>query len=305
MSNCSVTISSINLSGQTVDVTYYPVSGGTIYLGPQVFPFTYVSEYYIGRYDCYSATYDTIYSIVVGDEPIPTPTPTVTPTATPVTQTPTPTPTITPTVTPSPGIPRAYLFAEPQDSTSSTSLGEYMYNNGAINFFGYANGGVPSTSNYENDLIVYTQYSGFISGGQGNFITPISSLNSFIRSEPGSGLDSFGCPQNQYTFGSIQITTTTVNPNVEYFYSVWIPLSAVGGTMDNMTVDISIGSPCDGSIVKNSIPSPSLSAIDVNVPSGAAIPQGLYRVLWMPTNGLQPPKTPLINNLYFKGNTKI
>lgn len=71
MSYCSVTISSENLSGQTVTVTYYPTSGGTIYLGQQVFPFTYVSDYYEGIYDCYSAVYDYTYSITVGAAPLP------------------------------------------------------------------------------------------------------------------------------------------------------------------------------------------------------------------------------------------
>lgn len=326
MSYCSVTISSENLSGQTVTVTYYPTSGGTIYLGQQVFPFTYVSDYYEGIYDCYSAVYDYTYSITVGAAPLPSPSPTVTPTVTPTisltptltpsptptltpylppSQTPTVTPTATPTVTPTNIAYQAYLFAEPQDSNSSISIGQYMYDNGAINFFGFGNSGVPSTSNYENDLIIYSQYSGFISGSMGNFITPVSSLTSYIRQQSGAGVDSFGCSQNQYTFGSIEVSTSEVNPNVEYFYSIWIPLNGVGNTMTNMTVDISLGNPCDALIVNSSIPSPSLSTINVNVPAGAAIPSGIYRVLWMPTNGLQPPGLPMTNNLYFKGNFKI
>ena len=101
MSYCSVTIYSENLSGQTVDVTYYPTSGGTIDLGPQVIPFTYVSDYYWGTYDCYSSTYDYTYTIVVPENP--TPTPTLTPDFTPtLTPTITPTITITPTLTKSP-----------------------------------------------------------------------------------------------------------------------------------------------------------------------------------------------------------
>jgi hypothetical protein len=245
-------------------------------------------------------------SVTIGLTPTPTPKPTATPTKTP-TQTPTPntTPTPTASVTPTPSPFQAYLFAEPQDSNSSISLGEYMYNNGALNFFGFGNSGVPSTSNYQNDLTIYANYEGFKDGGMGNFITPISSLSSFIRTQSGSGFDSFGCSQNQYTFGSIEVTTTQVNPNIEYFYSIWIPLQGVGGIMNNMSVDISMGSPCDGLIVNNSIPSPSLSAINVNVPSGAAIPSGVYRVLWMPTNGLQPPGLPMNSNLYFKGNSKF
>lgn len=345
MSYCSVTISSVNLSGQTVDVTFYPEGGGMIYLGPQVFPFTYVSNNPYGTYACYSATYDYIYTIEVPSNVTPTPTSTVTPTPTitPITPTPTvtstqtptvtptitstvtpglsptatptipetPTPTITSTITPTPTITptipsfSAYIFAEPQDSTSSNDLGQFMYDNGSINFFGFANSGVPSVSNYNNDLIVYASYPGFITGSTGNFITPVTSLTSYIRQFAGAGLDSFGCVQNRYTFGTIQITTTDVNPNVDYFYSIWIPLAGVGGSMNNMTVDITLGSACDGSIVSSSYPSPSLAAINVNIPSGCAIPAGIYRVLWMPVNGLQPPGLPMESDLYFKGNSKI
>lgn len=108
MPYCSVTISSENLSGQTCDVTFLPSSGGTINLGQQVFPFTYVSNYYWGTYECYSPTYNYTYTIEVEENPTPTPTvtpgftptPTVTPTNTPVSPTPTPTLTKTPTPTP-------------------------------------------------------------------------------------------------------------------------------------------------------------------------------------------------------------
>lgn len=73
-------ILSDNLSGQTTDVTYFPETGGTINLGTQVFPFSYIADYYYGTYDCYVPTYNYVYSIVV---PGPTPTPTNTPTVTP------------------------------------------------------------------------------------------------------------------------------------------------------------------------------------------------------------------------------
>jgi uncharacterized delta-60 repeat protein len=85
-----VRILSDNLSGLTTNVTYLPVSGGTIDLGVQTFPFNYISDYYWGTYNCYVPTYATMYSIVVPLEEA-TPTPTTTQT---------PTPTITPTTTP-------------------------------------------------------------------------------------------------------------------------------------------------------------------------------------------------------------
>ena len=52
-------------------------SGGTIDLGVQVFPFTYLSSYYYGVYDCYVPTYNYTYSLTILE---PTPTPTITPT---------------------------------------------------------------------------------------------------------------------------------------------------------------------------------------------------------------------------------
>jgi uncharacterized delta-60 repeat protein len=85
-----VRILSDNLSGLTTNVTYLPVSGGTIDLGTQTFPFNYISDYYWGTYNCYVPTYATMYSIVVPLEEA-TPTPTTTQT---------PTPTITPSTTP-------------------------------------------------------------------------------------------------------------------------------------------------------------------------------------------------------------
>jgi hypothetical protein len=66
-----VRILSDNLSGLTTNVTYLPISGGTIDLGVQTFPFNYISDYYFGTYNCYVPTYATMYSVVV---PGPTPT---------------------------------------------------------------------------------------------------------------------------------------------------------------------------------------------------------------------------------------
>jgi hypothetical protein len=101
--------------------------------------------------------------------PTPTPTPSITPSITPtpnITPTHTPTPSITPTHTPTPTYPYifdpyVYLVPEPQDTTSLTNLGNYMYNSGSTSFLGWGNGGVPSTSSYSNDLDIYIHYSGF------------------------------------------------------------------------------------------------------------------------------------------------
>ena len=84
MADCGVYISSVNLSGLTTEVTFFPETGGPINLGNQVFPFTYISDYFYGTYNCYVPTYAYSYTVVVpGITPTPTATPTETPTVTP------------------------------------------------------------------------------------------------------------------------------------------------------------------------------------------------------------------------------
>ena len=100
MSACGVSIFSDNLSGQTANVTFFPCSGGTIDLGTQVIPFSYITDYWYGTYDCYVPTYAYTYTITI---PCPSPTPTPTQTQTPG-LTPTPTETVTPTQTPTPSV---------------------------------------------------------------------------------------------------------------------------------------------------------------------------------------------------------
>jgi hypothetical protein len=253
-----------------------------------------------------------------GASPSQTPTNTETPTVTPtntqtqtITPTNTPTPTITPTntITPTPTITQTptpttagfsgYLFPEPQDSTSLNDLGQYLFDVGAT-WYGYGNTDVPSTTDYSINMDKYVHYSGW-TGFSGNFITPVTSLSSAIRQASGSGTDGYGCSQSQYTFGTIQVTTSQVNPNIQYYYTVWIPLAGVGGTMTNMTVDVGISTACSTSIIDNGIPDPTLSGTNVVVTLGAAIPAGTYRVLWL----FKVPATPpLPSSLYFKGDTK-
>ena len=165
-----------------------------------------------------------------------TPTNTPTNTATPTqTNTGTPTNTPTPTLTPTPtNVPfSAYVFPEPQDSTSQAQLGQYMSDNGSIQYFGYGNSGVAGGPTFGSDMAIYAAFSGW-TGSNGNFITNVATLSNTIRQNSGTGTDSQGCPQNQYTFGSIGVTTSNVNPSEQYVYTVWIPLAGVGGTFNNM-----------------------------------------------------------------------
>lgn len=230
-----------------------------------------------------------------------TPTPTVTPTIT-STETPTPTPTVTPTLTPSPTqfIYRAYLFPEPQDSTSRNDIGQYMYDGGRT-WFGWGNTGVPGSVNYSDNMDYYAHYSGFTNGSSGNFITQVSLLNSPMFQT--SGTDSYGCPVNQYTFGTIAINNTLVNPNVKYFYSIWIPLDGMNGTMSEMTVNVGTNA-CSYNIGADLIPD-SIKQTNVTVTSGAAIPSGTYRVLWIDPNLHIPNTLPLGTGLYFSSGEYV
>jgi hypothetical protein len=245
----------------------------------------------------------------IGLTPTPTPTVTETPTNTPTpgggsTPTPTPTVTTTPTNTPTPTstppvVYYAYIFPEPLDSTSQSELGQYMFDDGAT-WYGYGNsGGSPGITNYSNNLISYANYSGWTDGG-GNFVTPVTSLIGDIRQTVGVGTDSFGCPQDQYTFGTIEITSSAVTPTIQYNYSIWIPLAGVNDSMNNMTVDVGT-SACDTGLFDGYIPESVLASTTVTLLSGSAIPAGSYRVLW---NFVLPITTPLGASLFFKGNTK-
>jgi len=234
-----------------------------------------------------------------------TPTNTLTPTITPtpsITTSITPTPSITPTITPSPtNTPySAYIFAEPQTFEDGANLENYMVIDNGKNWGGYQFYGVPSSIDYSSTLDVYAHYSGWTSNS-GNYITPPTSLKSAIKQTIGGFTDSFGCPQNQYTFGTIEIKTTDVNPNIKYFYSIWLPFDGLGGSFTNMTLDAGT-SPCSNDYVNDAIPD-SVASQNVTITSGAAIPAGQYRVLWL-SNLTLPISQTLINNVYIKGENK-
>ena len=236
----------------------------------------------------------------------------------PLSPTPTPTPTSTLTPTPTPTVPPifAYVVPEPQDngdsSTSVYKLGSYMYylSDGVtidtnVDWYGYSSGGWadPTNPHYSYMMDKYISYSGFTLGSDGNFMTPVSSFNGLIKQSPGVGTDGYGCSINQYTFETITISTLNINPNEYYFYSVWIPLSGVGGVMKNMTIGVGYMSyPCSFDLLLT--PATTISTTDITVTSGAAIPAGVYRVLYCSVSTLLPPSTPSTNNFYFKGETK-
>jgi hypothetical protein len=98
------TISTNNYSGYCGNITYHPLTGGTIDLGSVRLPYVYYTEYYYGQYViCIPELNQTCVLRYLPPPLSPTPTNTQTPTNTPTptnTETPTPTPTNTQTLTP-------------------------------------------------------------------------------------------------------------------------------------------------------------------------------------------------------------
>jgi hypothetical protein len=169
---------------------------------------------------------------------------------------------------------------------------------------GYQNYGVPSSANptqYSDNLDLYAHFSGF-TGSSGNYKTAVNTLTSLICQLSAGCTDTYSQPQTQYTFGTVAIPTSAITTSIQYFYSIWLPLNGLGGSMTNMTVDAGVGSASDTTVANGALPDDA-SAINVVVTSGAAIPAGTYRVLWL-SNLTQPVTTPATSTLFIKGKTK-
>jgi hypothetical protein len=213
---------------------------------------------------------------------------------------------VTPTVTPSNAAYYAYILPEPNDEDSKSNIGQYMTDQNTSTFYGYWNSSGPPSAGptYSSDLDIYVHFSGWTTPVN-DFLTPVSAFTSTIRQSSGSGTDTYGCSQNQYTFGTIGVTTSQVNPNITYFYSIWIPLNGVGGSLTNMTIDAGYGAACSTTVLADGVPDSGLASQNVTVTSGAAIPAGTYRVLWLTGGALEQPQSfPATSTLYIKGDTK-
>ena len=172
--------------------------------------------------------------------------------------------------------------------------------NGATNWYSYFSAVVPGpgSGTYSADLNVYAHQPSFINGG-GNFVTPVTLSAPILQS---AGTYS-GCSQNQYTYGTIAILPSThISNTTGYFMSIWIPLAGVGGALTQMTTDV--GTTLCGSEIFGDLPADATTnSANVTVTSGAAIPAGTYRVLWVTPNFNFP--SGYINvPFYFKGDTK-
>lgn len=273
-----VQISDVNLDGQIAEVNFLPDTGGTLNLGYQTLPCVLQLDYAYGEYNLYfPQLLKDCSTYLINPNPSPTPTP-----------------------TPAKLPPLAFLVPEPQDLISASNLGQYLLNNGS-NYFGYYNEqNAPSNlSTYSSDMNTYIHYPGWF-GSEGNFISNIYNLSSLIRQIPGTGVDNFGCSVSQYTFGTIEIDSTKINPNIQYNYTIWLKLDDVGGSLTNMTIDIGQGSPCTSNVGNSLIPDPVLSQQNVVVTANSPIPPGIYRILW---NFVLPATPPLQSPLYFKGDS--
>jgi hypothetical protein len=207
--------------------------------------------------------------------------------------------TVTPSATKPETIYSAYIFAEPQDSTSQNDLGTYMFD-GTATWFGYTNnGGIPGAAQYSYTMDRYAHFSSF-SAGTGNFSVSPTTLSAPICQDVAGCTDSFGKSVVQYGFGNIEVSTSDVNTSVRYFYSIWIPLAGVNNSLSNLQVDIGTGA-ADANNLGNDLNPDSLINTDVTVSSGAVIPSGTYRVLWLDPNARIPGSLPLSQNIYFKG----
>jgi hypothetical protein len=198
-----VRILSDNLSGLTTNVTYLPISGGTIDLGVQTFPFNYISDYYFGTYNCYVPTYATMYSVVV---PGPTPTPTLTNTPT-NTQTPTNTSTTTQTPTPTPSITSSPTETPINTPTNTQTPTNTPTPTQTIGYYQYTLG----TGLTENDACVdfsgapNTIY-GTVAGGIGPNVGEFLYYNSGLSTPVINGYYSNGTAVYLVTGGSGEIT---------------------------------------------------------------------------------------------------
>ena len=214
-----------------------------------------------------------------------------------LTLTPTPTPTLTPTVTPTPTVPAkyAYLFIETYNVngvTGNQSLGQYMYDLGNTNFYGFTNGFTPdftNSSQFTIDMNQYINYSGWTSGLLPDIRTQ------YIPTSSG-GEDAFGNPIIAYNFTTHEIPADTVNKMAWY---TWI--IPTGGTM-GVQESIDYNSNGNPNILTEANTEDDIKSIAFNY-SGTTLPPGAYRVY----TTFADTSFRLTNNetIYFKGGSVI
>jgi len=81
-------------------------------------------------------------------------------------------------------------------------------------------------------------------------------------------------------------------------------LDGINNSLNNYQIDV--GTTAGGDDIFNNIPAlaPTTNSLDVVVTSGAAIPSGTYRVVWLSPNFQLPGALPLGSSIYFTGASK-
>jgi hypothetical protein len=211
-----------------------------------------------------------------------TPTNTITPTITP-------TNTVTPTPTSSP-LPStfAYLFIEP--ISAATKIGNYMYNSGSTQFYGFSNTSQPSSSatTFNTEMNLYVNYSGWTSGELPSIITAIVPQTS-------GGVDSFGNTKVAYNFVTTEVPQNTISDQAWY---TWIIPIALTNNQSQLDIDLGLGNPN----VFSNVLTESTIRTNTFTYSGSTIPSVTYRVYTT-----YPAGDFLIDNqltdIYFKGGS--
>ncbi len=66
--NFSIVISSTNYNGQVANITFYPVTGGSINIGTHTIPYTYITDFYYGEYNIHFSNYNKTCKFII-EEP--------------------------------------------------------------------------------------------------------------------------------------------------------------------------------------------------------------------------------------------
>jgi hypothetical protein len=234
--------------------------------------------------------------------PTVTPTHTVTPSFTPsvtVTKTqtgtitsPTPTktqtktPRITTTPTAAPFV--AYLFIEP--NTGSTEIGEWMYTVNGQNFFGFSNGSQPTQnqSDFNNELNIYVDFSGWTAGTFPSVITQTIPRVS-------GGIDFYGNAIIANNFTTMVVSANTLNGSGWF---LWMIPTGATNNMYQSKIDYSVSNP-------NTLTSLNMDSSIYSYTftyTGSTIPKTTYRVYTtFPSSDFN--LSNLGTNIYFRGNS--
>lgn len=306
----NVIIEDIYLNGLFAEITYCPITGGTIYLGYHQLPFTWVTDLYDGgEFSIYFPEIDRQCGECSIVEPSPTPTqtptttptPTLTPTETPtptVTSTPglsqTPTPTETPTQTPTPTPTSgeqifAYLFVEPV--TANTIFATWMLSQ-SVTFYGFSNGVLPA----QNQPTFESQMNAYVRSPLWG--TQVPAIRTSPISTTTGGFDTFGNPIIAYTFQTHEVPT-----GLEPGYAWYTWLVSTGGTNGLVMSEVGVNPLGYSNSLINTNMNPTIYQYTFEYTGGVGIPNGTYRVYT--TFLAAQMRIAGENNIYFRGGTLL